>query len=102
MLRTLARARAMRDFFRMRPILIWSGVLTTLVFTYLALRGVDFDTAKRALGGRRSVRGCDARALSYAVVLHLLNFIPYLLLGPLATRGTSLAAFRARRDEIPG
>jgi len=40
-------------------------------------------------------------ALSYAVVLHLMNFIPYLLLGPLALRGTSLASVRAR-PEIPG
>lgn len=41
-------------------------------------------------------------ALSYAVVLHLLNFIPFLLLGPLALRGMSLASVRARPDEIPG
>jgi glycosyltransferase 2 family protein len=39
-------------------------------------------------------------ALSYAVVLHLANFIPYLLLGPLAFRGMSLAALRARPDEV--
>jgi glycosyltransferase 2 family protein len=38
-------------------------------------------------------------ALPYAVVLHVVNFVPYLLLGPVALRGTSLAALRAKPDE---
>jgi glycosyltransferase 2 family protein len=53
--------------------------------------------ALASFGASRSI------ALSYAVVLHLLNFVPYLLLGPLALRGTSIAALRARSKEVvPG
>ena len=29
--------------------MIWSGVLATIVFSYLVLRGVDFSTATEAL-----------------------------------------------------
>lgn len=39
-------------------------------------------------------------ALSYAIVLHLVNFVPYLILGPLALRRTPVAALRAGRKEI--
>jgi glycosyltransferase 2 family protein len=53
--------------------------------------------ALASYGASRSI------ALSYAVVLHLVNFVPYLLLGPLAFRGMSIAALRARPDKVgPG
>lgn len=47
--------------------------------------------ALTSYGANRSV------ALSYAVVLHLVNFVPYLVLGPLALRRTPLAAPRGER-----
>jgi glycosyltransferase 2 family protein len=50
--------------------------------------------ALASYGANRSI------ALSYAVVLHLVNFVPYLLLGPLALRGMSVASLRARPDGI--
>lgn len=50
--------------------------------------------ALASYGANRSV------ALSYAVVLHLVNFLPYLILGPLALRGTPVAALRTGREEV--
>lgn len=134
----------MRRLVGPRSLLIWSGVLATIVFSYLALRGVDFSTATEALresnpawlvaavpvlalavflrvlrwrylfppGTRPPVRAVPSApaavgvfeaatlialtsyganrsvALSYAIVLHLVNFVPYLVLGPLALRRT--------------
>jgi glycosyltransferase 2 family protein len=39
----------MHNLARFRPLLVWSGILATLIFTYLALRGVNFGAAKQAL-----------------------------------------------------
>src|SRR5687768_17218047 len=60
---------------RLRPLLIWSGLLTTLVFTYLALRGVDVGAAKDALRDSNPVWLAPAVAvLAVAVFLRVLRW----------------------------
>jgi glycosyltransferase 2 family protein len=65
----------MRGLFGLRPILVWLGILTTLVFTYLALRDVDFDAASRALGDANPAwLAAAVSVLGVAVFLRVLRW----------------------------
>jgi uncharacterized protein (TIRG00374 family) len=44
----------------------------------------------------------QATALSYAIVLHVLNFLPYLIAGPIALRVSPVAALRPSHRERAG